>query len=512
MIESFKKHNPHYNLKYFNQTAVDAWFENSIYNDAYKKLTERGEITDFFRYCYLYENGGVYSDCDIFFNQPIDDWLIDQDLVVGLEALVDKDNNLGFDNIGVRVGDKYASVANWFFAIKPKHPILSNIINDIINNPDPRGVLQNTGPGRFSKHFIPYFGLDSDFTKDIRKGRDELLSINRFGSNQSHSNAKKYNDIFKVDDEDIYVTHLFDGKWRQPVNKDKINIYNTEHCSHNLSLIKTVEGYKGIARLDEDTSRTRFMEQLGDCRTLYEFLFSADLALQVAESRVINYPKLAKFEDARSFSYKNKVYHSMSYIDENWNTKIALLDNEYNYIKDIKVKKPNRMRFGVGEEVEWEKNYLFWVHNDTLQFIYNTSPNFIVYKDKGNFEFEEIINVENHVNHKFPKDELYFSENCKVGGSTSPIWIDRDECYVYMVHTKIYNERSYNHWLVKLDKDLNIIDVSYKPLFNKNMIHKLFFVSTWILQDDFVICSGGIEDNKNWTWKLPISRIKNCFK
>ena len=63
------------------------------------------------------------------------------------------------------------------------------------------------------------------------------------------------------------------------------------------------------------------------------------------------------------------------------------------------------MRFGVGEEVEWEKNYLFWVHNDTLHFIYNTSPNFIVYKDKGNFEFEEIINVENHLKHKFPKDE-----------------------------------------------------------------------------------------------------------
>ena len=60
-----------------------------------------------------------------------------------------------------------------------------------------RGVLQHTGPGRFSKHIIPYFGLDSDFTKDVRKGNDELLSINRFGSNQSHSGAKKYNDPFK---------------------------------------------------------------------------------------------------------------------------------------------------------------------------------------------------------------------------------------------------------------------------------------------------------------------------
>ena len=109
------------------------------------------------------------------------------------------------------------------------------------------------------------------FTKDVRKDNDELLSINRVGSNQSHSGAKKYNDVFKVEDEDIYVTHMFDGTWRKPVDNNKINIYETKFCSHNLSLIKTIEGYKGVARLDELTDRTKFMKKLGDCRTLYEF-------------------------------------------------------------------------------------------------------------------------------------------------------------------------------------------------------------------------------------------------
>ena len=56
MIDSFQEKNPHYNFFYFNQNAVDNWFNNSIYNEAYKKLTERGEKSDFFRYCYLYEN------------------------------------------------------------------------------------------------------------------------------------------------------------------------------------------------------------------------------------------------------------------------------------------------------------------------------------------------------------------------------------------------------------------------------------------------------------------------
>ena len=53
MVDSFKKHNPEYDLKYFDQTAVDAWFKNGIYDEAYQKLTERGHKTDFFRYCYL---------------------------------------------------------------------------------------------------------------------------------------------------------------------------------------------------------------------------------------------------------------------------------------------------------------------------------------------------------------------------------------------------------------------------------------------------------------------------
>ena len=43
-----------------------------------------------FRYCYLYENGGVYVDADTFCNQPLDNFISYQDLIVGLEGYVDK--------------------------------------------------------------------------------------------------------------------------------------------------------------------------------------------------------------------------------------------------------------------------------------------------------------------------------------------------------------------------------------------------------------------------------------
>lgn len=511
MIDSFNKHNSDYELKYFDQIAVDAWFASSIYNDAYRTLSERGQRTDFFRYCYLYEHGGVYADTDIFFNKSLDDWIIDQDLVVGLEALIDANNHFGFDNIGVRVGDKIASVANWFIAIKPKHPVLSKIINDIINNPDPRGVLQSTGPGRFSKHIIPHFGIDNDFTKDIRKGNDELLSINRVGSNQSHSGAKKYSDPFNVTDSDIYVTHMFEGTWRSTTPHEVLKPHKVPFCSHNLSLWKTDDGYKGIARVDKDTSRTLFMKELGDCRSLYEFDFTDDLVMVDYKEKPIQYEELSKWEDYRTVIYKGKPYHFASFIDNDWNTETAILDENYKVVKELKFDEPNKMAFIGNKEVTWYKNLLPFIHDNELHFIYNTSPNYKVYKHTDNWEFEKIIDVENHLHHKFPDNELYFTAACKVGGSTQPIWIEEQQCYIYLVHTKLYEQRRYNHYAVKLDKDLNLINVSYKPFISKKMPYALFFISTWIRQGDYVVLSGGYEDNTNWTWKIPLHKLLRCF-
>ena len=33
MIQSFEKHNPEYEMIYFNQEKVDEWFASSIYNE-----------------------------------------------------------------------------------------------------------------------------------------------------------------------------------------------------------------------------------------------------------------------------------------------------------------------------------------------------------------------------------------------------------------------------------------------------------------------------------------------
>lgn len=506
MVDSFTEKNQDYEMLYYDQNGVEKWFNNSIYKEAYSKLTERGEKTDFFRYCYLYENGGVYTDTDTFCNVPLDNFIEHQHLVVGLEANTDLDI---FEGIVDKVNGKYVSVCNWFIAVKPKHPVLSKVINDIIDNPK-EGVLQNTGPGRFTKHILDYFGRDNDFNVDIVKDKSELLSINRLGSNQSHSNSKKFKNPFLNNDKDIYITHMFDGTWRTNTSR-QLKTINTEYCSHNLSLIEKDNGYLGVARLDKDTSRTWFMKKIGECMSCYQFTFDKELNLLNTQEKVINYKDKVKFEDFRSFNYKGKIYHSVSYIKEDWSTTIGILDDNYNFIKDVEVEQPNKMSFGVGQEVIWEKNWLFFTHNNELHFIYNTSPNYVVYKNTRDFVFQKIIDTDNVLKDKFPEKELYFSSRVKVGGSTQPVWLEEQSCYVYLVHTKLYQDRAYNHYAVKLDKDLNLIDISYKPVITSKIPYGLFFISTWIRKGDHLIISGGLEDNKNWIWQIPIKKVLSSF-
>ena len=200
MIDSFKKHNPDYEFLFFDQTQVDKWFENTVYNEFYCTLSNKGEISDFFRYCYLYENGGVYVDTDTFCNQPLDDWITYQDIIFGLEGNVVKEGFFkdNFFGIGYVIDNKILSVCNWAIASKKHHPIMLQVIQDIMNNPVDKGALVNTGPGRITKHVIDYFGTTQDYTKDVFKDNSACLSINRFGSNQSHSNAFKTSKPFEV--------------------------------------------------------------------------------------------------------------------------------------------------------------------------------------------------------------------------------------------------------------------------------------------------------------------------
>ena len=497
MINSFKEKNIDYDLKYFNQKQVDDWFKTTAHNKAYQKLTERGERTDFFRYCYLYEHGGIYTDADTFCNQSLNEWISYQDLIVGVEKEVK--NNL-------------VSVCNWTIAAAPKHPVLLKLITDISANPK-EGVMQNTGAGRFTEHIINYFGFDHDFTKDIEKDNSQLLSINRFGSNQTHSNSIIQSNPFDSDNKNIYITHMFAGSWKGNDKRKSINLIPKEvkpSVSHNITISKDKNGYIGVARYDVDTARTEFMKKLGSSTSLLEYKF--DKRFNVVSKEIKNIQganQSYKFEDYREFKHKGTSYYCVAYLDKKFNTYMGVLDSEYNFLGRINIDRNHKMSFGIGGVVAWEKNWLFFEKENELYFIYSTTPNLIIYKckDFNTLSFEVYSNTPNVYESALPKDQLYFSSNTSTGGSTNPIYDSQNNCYVYLIHTKIYKERGYNHFAVSLDKDLNIMNINPIPFIGYKIGYALMFITTMIENKDHYVICGGIEDNQNFIWEIPKSRL-----
>lgn len=515
MVKSFEEKNKFWSLKYYSDKDCLSFFESE--NDNFKNLLgidalsffnsleNGGERSDFWRYCIIYLYGGVYTDADTYCNIPLDKWVLHHDLILGIEGFLDLSvaETFGMDKIGVICGNKVVSVCNWTFAAKPRHDFFKNIILDIVNSPIRDNVLLNTGPGRMTRHAIKYFdqevfGLEKD---NLNKDLSVLFDINKFGSNQSHSNSyMNYQNPFESIDE-AYVIHLFDGSWRTKRNKEIRKYKSNFGVSHNLTLIKKDDGgYRGIARLDKDTSRTIFLKKIGDCRSLLSFNFDENLNLTEERKNFISgFDQIAKFEDYRSFVFGGKEYFSVSYIDEDFNTRVALLDEDFKFLGNVSIRDRN-LNTGWGKV--WEKNWLFFEDKNDLYFIYSTTPRYVVCKcvDFDNLVFETFIDMDWPFDG--PYENLYGGSIVTTGGSANPVFIEERNLYVYLIHTKCYEKRKYNHYLILLGRDLKPIKFCKRPLINEHSQDSLFFVSSMIFEKDYVTISGGVGDNENFIWQL----------
>ena len=542
MIESFKK-NKHWKLNYYNDTDVYNFFVNNndvFLNelntnvlDYYLTLKNGGEIADLWRYSIIYLYGGVYVDSDTFCNISLEKMIKHHDLILGVECFdrIDNVSHFGMDEIGVIIDEYVVSVCNWAFAAKPRHIFLKNLIIDICKNPIANDVLKNTGPGRITQHAVNYFS-DCNLlllkNENIVKEKSILFNINKFGSNQCHSGAyKNYLNPFDVSldmQNDVYIIHMFDGTWRHNYKHKEINIYYNSlfskynSATHNLTITKTDNGYLGVSRLDKDTTRCIYMQQIGDCRSLNKIIFDDQFNIKSeTECSITNFNDIAKFEDYRFFTFNNKNYYSVSYIDNDFNCKVAILDDNYFYKGDVNIDTSYNIVSFVGDNRKiWEKNWLFLEKNNELFFIYSTVPRYIVYKcvDFDNLKFNKFIDMEYTIDDITINNDFYytasFGSNNKIalGGSTNPIFIKEKNIYMCLIHTKINYERSYNHYIMTLDVNLMPIKLYKKPLIHKLLPHKLLFIMSFIEHDDnYFVLSGGIEDKYNFTWQLSKEMI-----
>lgn len=114
-------------------------FRKDVFN-TFEKLPLGVMKADLWRYCVLYQYGGIYSDIDTILVKPVDEWGIKSNnkVIIGLE------NDIHF--------------CQWTIASVPEHPLFTIVINMIVSKfkkgidfTNPHFVHAYTGPGIWTR-------------------------------------------------------------------------------------------------------------------------------------------------------------------------------------------------------------------------------------------------------------------------------------------------------------------------------------------------------------------------
>ena len=190
--DKISKINPEYKLILFDDDDIDNFikknFDIKIYN-LYKKLNVGAAKADFWRYCILYINGGVYLDIDSDIIRPLDELIEDED-----KCIITREGNLGFFN-------------NWIMIFEKHHPILLetiiqccyNIENKITND-----ICYLTGP-------------HGPFTNSINK---IMLHLYNLYNNINNSNINITNLYFEKDE---VLNSVFNNKNNNNNNNNELD-------------------------------------------------------------------------------------------------------------------------------------------------------------------------------------------------------------------------------------------------------------------------------------------------
>lgn len=150
------KHNPDFTQQFFDDEDMAAFMRTALEGRVwgpFTRLLQGAAKADLFRYCLLYERGGVYLDSKSGANS--------------LCTLIRPDDRMLVSTWSYNVWDfstslnrrPYGEFQQWWLAAEARHPALLAVIEKVIENienptpdPDPRSeVLRTTGPIPFTE-------------------------------------------------------------------------------------------------------------------------------------------------------------------------------------------------------------------------------------------------------------------------------------------------------------------------------------------------------------------------
>jgi mannosyltransferase OCH1-like enzyme len=159
-MKTILEQNPEYEYIYFDEKSrkqfLKEYFDLSVLN-AYETLIPGAYKADLFRYCFLYEHGGVYLDSGMVSFKALRHLINEND-----EFIAPEDNGTGW-------------IYNAFICSIPKNPIFSAAISKIIENVRTKNytdsTLKITGPVLLGETFKEMYGdvhADTLYTDNVK--------------------------------------------------------------------------------------------------------------------------------------------------------------------------------------------------------------------------------------------------------------------------------------------------------------------------------------------------------
>jgi len=167
LVNKWKENNHEYNYVIHDAKEraqfIKDNFDDNVY-EAYKKIIPGAYQADFWRYCVLYINGGIYADIDTICMGKLDNFINDK---ISFMTIVDFNR----DN---KVEGKHNLACGFIGAVKG-HPILMNCINRIVYNIEsniiPPSKLDFSGPGILGRSFNDFLDVEETTSVVGKEGR-----------------------------------------------------------------------------------------------------------------------------------------------------------------------------------------------------------------------------------------------------------------------------------------------------------------------------------------------------
>lgn len=165
--------------------------------EIYHKVKNLGAKSDILRYEVLYQFGGLYVDTDFeCFCPSFFDWAAEHyDFFAGIETLK---------------GSPKLHICNALMASKPGHPLMLGMLQELqtLNESMHLGeIINSTGPGFLSKHFLEYYDSCHEETVDIIFTPTYFYPITK-----AEFNLKKKEQNKLIRDETVAI-HYWSGEW-----------------------------------------------------------------------------------------------------------------------------------------------------------------------------------------------------------------------------------------------------------------------------------------------------------